>query len=667
MRELYVAYSAGLNYFVAKHPGVQPRLLRRFEPWLPLALLRFKYHQNEFVGYAGLDLRTLRIPAPEPTVERPQGSNTWAVGPSKSTTGRPLLLINPHVPFFGLAQYCEGHLHSEEGWNFSGVSRYGFPFPYMGHNEVLGWSHTDNRPDHGDLFAETFDDPSRPLSYRYGDGRRLAVQWTEEISVKTAKGFERRQFTFRKTHHGPVLAEHLGKPVALKLAKYEEGGWFDQWYEMSKARSLTEFKAALRRVAIPYMNIMYADRDGNIFYLYNGVVPRRSPQFDWTRPVDGSNPETEWRGFHSLEELPQITNPPSGYLQNCNSTPTATTASGNPERSDYPAYMIGPERDNARAQISRRILSGRDTFTFDQWAHAATDTQVWEAEQRLPELFAEWERLRSADAARAEALAPLVDELRRWDRVSRIESVAMTLFAEWVARRPNQAAGARGSAEPWDQIRKLEDVRLGLERAWGTWRAPWGEINRLQLHALERLGAVLRCTPEPTGPRGARKSGDRIQLHHRAERRLAGTQRHGQRAPLWRAGQLLRQRRRVRDRGPCTLGGLLRAERRSRLAALFRSGAALREWRVQTRLVYLARNPNTPRARLSSGGRSGEILNTQNERREPRRTRNPRRNEEDSRPGDPLRFQNGSTTMERSVPCLRGSSSPSWLILLHSE
>ncbi len=120
----------------------------------------------------------------------------------------------------------------------------------------------------------------------------------------------------------------------------------DQWYEMTRARSLTEFKAALGRVAIPYMNITYADRDGNIFYLYNGAVPRRSTKFDWRSPVDGSDPETEWQGYHPPEDLPQLTNPAAGFVQNCNSTPFATTVDGNPDPARFPAYMIGPEADN---------------------------------------------------------------------------------------------------------------------------------------------------------------------------------------------------------------------------------------------------------------------------------------------------------------------------------
>ncbi|HWM89174.1 MAG TPA: penicillin acylase family protein [Thermoanaerobaculia bacterium] len=498
MKAIYDAYAAGLNHYLAKHPEVKPRVLQRFEPWYPLALMRFKYHQGEFLGYAGLDFKNLRVATAE-VGERPQGSNAWAVSAAKSASGRPLLLINPHVGFFGVGQYYEAHLHSDEGWNFSGVGRYGLPFPYMGFNEALGWAHTDDYPDTGDLYAETFDDPSNPLAYRYGNGHRTATRWTEEIRVKTEKGTEARRFTFRKTHHGPILSEHEGKPVAVKLAKMEEGGWMDQWYDMTRARSLAEFKQALRRVAIPYMNITYADRDGNIFYVYNGTVPRRSAKYDWSKPVDGSDPETEWQGFHPFEDLPQLTNPASGFVQNCNSTPFATTSAGNPDPAGFPRYMIGPETDNGRAQVSRRILAGQEKFTFEEWARAAVDTRVHEAETQVPQLVAEWEKLRQADAPRAEALAPLIAELRAWDRVAKLDSAAMTLFVEWLDRR----RGPSGATGTWGRVATLEDARTELERAWGTWRVAWGEINRLQRthwNGTEAFSDERPSLPVPGGP-----------------------------------------------------------------------------------------------------------------------------------------------------------------------
>jgi acyl-homoserine-lactone acylase len=503
MKALLDAYAAGLNAYLARHPEVKPALLTRFEPWHPLALMRFKYYQGEFIGYAGLDAADLKVVVEEKPAERPQGSNAWAVAPGKSASGHPMLLINPHVSFFGPGQYYECHVHSDEGWNFSGVGRYGLPFPYMGHNEALGWANTDNYPDTGDLYLETFDDPARPLAYRYGKEHRMATWWTEEIRVKGPSGLETRRFTFRKTHHGAILSEKDGKPVAVKLAKLEEGGWLDQVYEMTKARSLPELKTALRRGAIPYMNVTYADRDGNIFYAYNGAVPRRSPKFDWRKPVDGSDPETEWQGYHPFDELPQLANPASGFVQNCNSSPFVTTSSGNLNPAGYPKYMIGPEPDTPRAQVSRQVLTEKEKFNFEEWTRAAVDTRVLAAKKEVPGIVEEWERLRAADAARAEETAPLVAELRGWDRVSRADSVPMSLFMGWLRENEDIQENPAGKDQPWPRVRALEAARKALEKDWGTWRVAWGETNRLQRvrwDGSEPFSDALPSLGVPGGP-----------------------------------------------------------------------------------------------------------------------------------------------------------------------
>ena len=175
-----------------------------------------------------------------------------------------MLFINPHDPFLGLSQFYEGHLHSDEGWDLSGAAFFGWLFPHLAHNQYLGWSHSNNSPDIADVYAEVFDDPGKPLAYRYGDGYRTATEWTEEIKVKTASGLAGRKFILRKTHHGPIVAIRDGRPLAVRLAKLEEGGILDQLYGMGKARSFAEFKKALSRLALPFMNTIYADREGNI-------------------------------------------------------------------------------------------------------------------------------------------------------------------------------------------------------------------------------------------------------------------------------------------------------------------------------------------------------------------------------------------------------------------
>jgi penicillin amidase len=417
------------------------------------------------------------------------GSNAWAIAPSKSAVGHAMLFINPHQPFFGMSQYYEAHLHSEEGLDFSGLTKFGFPFLYMGHNEVLGWSLTNNYPDLEDVYEERFDDPAHPLAYRYGNGYRQANQWDEVVRVKTSAGVVEKTFRFRGTHHGPILAVRDGKPLAVKLAKIGEGGWLDERYAMSRARSLDEFKKALSRGNQGYDNVVYADREGNIFYLHDGAVPRRSLKFDWSKPVDGSNPETEWQGYHTIDELPQVTNPKSGFVQSCNSTPLETSTEDNPDKARFPRYMLDAETDNGRAQISRRILSRKSRFTVDEFARAAFDTTVIRAETEVPRLVELWEGLKREDAARAEKIRGPVTELKGWDHVSTTKSVAMTLFALWQARVYQIIAASssvpaaivlKDDKDPWFKIRALEEISGELRKSFGTWRVAWGDINQLQ-------------------------------------------------------------------------------------------------------------------------------------------------------------------------------------------
>ncbi|MDP9177876.1 MAG: penicillin acylase family protein [Gemmatimonadota bacterium] len=477
MRRLYDSFAEGLNYYRSRHPEVRTRLLERFEPWHTLALIRYKYYLD-FASQSGLRRDELPTAFSESRLNSPKGSNAWALSATKSASGHPMLFINPHQSFFGAEQYYEAHLRSEEGWNFSGATRHGFVVPYIGHNETLGWSVTDNYPDIGDLYVEVFDHPTRPLSYRYGTRYRSGTQWTETISVRTDSGMSTVPTVMRKTHHGPIVAVRDGKPLALRMAKLNEGAWIEQQYDMTRARSLDQFRAALRKQGVVYMNLTYADRDGNIYYIYNGAVPRRSAKFDWSNPVDGSDPATEWQGYHTPDELPQLLNPPNGYVQNCNSSPFTTagihaTISGN-----FPSYMIGPESDNTRARMSRRILEGKEKFSLDDLAAAAFDTYVFEADAHIPAVLDEWSSFRRAEPARARALEPALRVLGTWNRRADPESVGMTVFWSYA----NFAFGRLGAWKDsaWIRMRSLEDGLQRLETAFGSREVPWGELNRLQ-------------------------------------------------------------------------------------------------------------------------------------------------------------------------------------------
>ncbi len=473
MRDLCDAFAAGFNFYLASHRDVRPRLLNQIEPWYTLAFIRYNYFQNGFARDPSLrgNLQTAGV---EGEWGLNVGSNGWVINPSRSKSGHAMLFINPHLPFFGSGQVYEGHVHSDEGWNFTGYTRFGFPFPYVGHNENLGWVSTDNAADLADVYLETFDDPSRRLAYRYGAGHRLATERVEEIRIKTSTGNEIRRFKMIKTHHGPVVSERDGKRLAIRMAKFEADGWLREWYEMTRARTLNQFQAALRPLNMLFGNVMYADRRGNTYYLYNGAVPRRDPRFDWTRPVDGSDPATEWKGYHTIDELPQLTNPRTGWMQNCNTTPFLLTSTGNPDPARFPSYMVR-EGDNPRGQISRKILASTAQFNFEEWARAAFDNRVITATELLPQFLIKLKQhLDQKDDARLQAA---LAELASWDYRASTSSVAMTIFNAWHERI---APRGEPSATPERQIIALQEVLDRLEQQFDTWRVPWGEINRLQ-------------------------------------------------------------------------------------------------------------------------------------------------------------------------------------------
>lgn len=467
MRSLCDAYAAGFNYYLERHPEARPRLLTKIEPWYTLAFIRYNYYQNGFARDRSLRRSGVQTAAIDNDLKDHTGSNGWVVGPSRSASGHALLFINPHLPFFGPGQVYEGHVHSDEGWNFTGYTRFGFPLPYVGHNENGGWVSTDNAADLSDVYLETFDDPARPLAYKYGKEYRLATERVEEIRVKTRNGLETRKFTMRKTHHGPIVAALDGKLVALRMAKFESDGWLREWYDMTRAKSLAELKLAMRPLNMLFGNVMYADRQGNTWYLYNGAVPKRDPRFDWTRPVDGSDPATEWQGYHTIDELPQLTNPRTGWMQNCNTTPFLLTSEGNPDPKLFPKYMV-QEGDNPRGEISRALLTSKTKFTFEEWTRMAFDTQVARAGKRLPDLIS---ALKQQPGTRSE-LREIHDVLVRWNQKSADDSVAMTVFSLWHDRMLRD--------DKQNALTALNEVIDGLQRDFGTWKVAWGELNRLQ-------------------------------------------------------------------------------------------------------------------------------------------------------------------------------------------
>ncbi len=231
-RRLTEAFVAGLNYFLAKHPEVKPRLIEHFEPWQVLAFFR---HVTLELCFRYTRLHNNYLPRTNERIWASSGSNAWAIAPQKTRDGKALLLVNPHLPNFGFAQMYEAHLHSGEGMNVSGAMFFGNPLPTLGHNENLGWALTTNEPDIADVWRVTFDDPQQPLEYRYGDGHRTATEWKETIKVRGTSDVVARDYTFRKTEHGPLVKkEDEQHYLAVRLGNLYELRPMQQALHMAK-------------------------------------------------------------------------------------------------------------------------------------------------------------------------------------------------------------------------------------------------------------------------------------------------------------------------------------------------------------------------------------------------------------------------------------------------
>lgn len=483
MQRLCEAFAAGLNYFLATHPEVKPRLITHFEPWYMLA---FGRHLQIEMCFRYTRLTSNFMPRTAPSIQAAIGSNAWVIAPSRTKNGHAMLMANPHQPWFGFGQMYEAHLRSGEGWNFSGSTFFGSPLPTIGHNEDAGWSFTVNEPDVADVWAETFDDPKNPLNYRYDGGYRQATEWKDTIMVRQGKELKEKSFTFRKTHHGPIVAKEGDKMLSARLARHYDALMLRQAAKLMRVKNVGDFKAAMGMLNFPIMNALYADRHGDIFYLYNGTIPKRDPQFDWSKPVDGSDPRTEWQGYHTVDELPQVLNPKSGYLQNCNSSPFTATDEGNALAANYPKYMAEDANDDKRrAKISRQLLRDMHKTTLADLKAAAFDTTLYWAQTELPRYERAYNDLKQSDPVLAKRVGPYIEHLLAWNYRVTQTSTQAPLCVEWYEEMyggnyPGEIIKPEFRDNIALQFQALERAASKLQTTYGKWQVAYGDIYRIQ-------------------------------------------------------------------------------------------------------------------------------------------------------------------------------------------
>jgi acyl-homoserine-lactone acylase len=498
LKKLMDAYADGLNWYLVTHPHVKPKLIRRFEPWMALAFSE---------GSIGGDIETINLKDLEAFYGRqlaapialadlgdpgkgfdpePTGSNGFAIAPQRTAGGHALLMINPHTSFYFRPEI---HMVSEEGLNAYGAVTWGQFFIYQGFNERIGWMHTSGGGDVIDEYLETVRRRDGNYVYKYGDGERVVREKTITLPYRTADGMASRTVTAYFTHHGPVIRAQDGKWVAVRMMDDPMHALM-QSYGRTKARDYAAFYKVMELRTNSSNNTVYADADGHIAYFHGNFIPRRDPRFDWTRPVDGSDPATEWQGLHDVKDTITVFDPQSGYISNTNNWPCTGFGTSSPDCSKYPAYMWSLPQ-NPRGIHAERVLHDARDLTLDGLIAKAYDSYLTAFEPLVPAVARDWDALPDGDPLKAR-LAAQVALLRGWDLRFSTASVPTSLAVYWgqdmVAHASARAKVGRvpvidfvqTALTPQERLDALARASDKLDADFGSWKTPWGEINRFQ-------------------------------------------------------------------------------------------------------------------------------------------------------------------------------------------
>lgn len=512
LQELCNAFADGLNYYLAQNPQVQPQLLTRFEPWMP-----FYFFEGSIGGdieqiplprieqfYSQVEAMEAKVPVatqtslPRPAIantrsdnaltktifEEPAGSNGIALEGSRTLSGDAMLLINPHTSFYFRGEY---HVVSDEGLDAYGAVTWGQFFIYQGFNATTGWMHTSTQADFIDEFVEDVVREDGDLMYRYGDEMRPVEVSEITLQYRDGAGMSTRSFPAFRTHHGPIT-HSIDERWTVTRINWNPVDALRQSYLRMKTANLDGFLEMMDIRTNSSNNTVFADAEGNIAYFHGNFMPIRDTQFDYSQPVDGSNPATDWQGVHEVDDMVTVINPYNGYIQNSNSTPfTVAGPDESPDREDYPTYMA-PDAENFRAVHSLPLLAADENFTLEKLLDLAYDTYLPGFEYLIPGLVSAWD----ADSANWPELEAPIAVLREWDLRTGVDSIAMSL-AHFYGMAAAQTIDTPDELTQMEQInwlgtdspaaQRLEvfsTVLSQLESAFGSWQTPWGEINRFQ-------------------------------------------------------------------------------------------------------------------------------------------------------------------------------------------
>lgn len=487
MRADLDAFAAGINAYAAAH---RDRLAPDVLQVLPLRGVDILQHAHRLMNYSYIasDRRVLA----DPNTNEAGGSNAWAVAPSRSASGKTMLLANPHLPWSpSMLTYYEAHLNAP-GLHLYGATQVGLPVLRFGFNSELGFTNTVNTL----LGYTSYRLTLAPGGYMF-DGKLLPFRTVaKSYKVRQSDG-SLKTVVFQQRHavQGPVFDLPDGKTtIALKVAGLDRPGVLQQYLDMGKATSWAQFEKALRTLQVPMFNIIYADRAGHILFLDNGILPRHDggDVAMWSKPVAGDTSKTLWSQVHSYDELPKVFDPASGYVQNTNDPPWVTTWPRVLDPRKFPAYVANVGPMSQRAQISNLLLSQGPKISFDDFVAKKVTTTSLMADRMLPELLAAAASSTDPEVRTAAAL------LSAWDHRFEPDAKGALLFETWAllfapnnfTSQANYAikwtlddplATPRGLKDPTAAVAMLKAAVARTKELYGAVDRPYGEVSRFHI------------------------------------------------------------------------------------------------------------------------------------------------------------------------------------------
>ena len=436
-------YAQGLNAYARANPDKV--LYRKLFPITPKKMLMYSQLQlfisNEGAYWAG---RILNNDTQDDYLDQNlTGSNVIAMNSAKTISGETFLAINTHQPLEGPTSWYEVHLNSEEGTNIIGTMYPGTPNVLIGVNEHLGWSHTVNYPDKTDVFKLKMKNKRKYIV----DGEEYELEKHKaKISIKLLGIPIKINRRYYKSIYGPTLKNKSGY-YSIRTPTLFNVRALEQWWKMGKAKNFSEFYDAFKMKQIPGFNVGYADKYDTIFYMSNGILPKRAEGYNWKGIVPGDTKETLWTEYHEIEDLPQVIQPKSGFIYNANHSPfKSTSADENPSEKDYSERMGYETYDNNRSTRLIELIESYDKVSYEDFKDIKYDNSF---PSKFSYNFMDINLIDEIELDNNHELFEIINEIQNWNRKTDINSIGAGLYGVLYYHLIYNYA---------DQIRKLSSV-----------------------------------------------------------------------------------------------------------------------------------------------------------------------------------------------------------------